>query len=210
MSLLRTSGDIDLFVKGEQIDIIRYLQKEEPEIQWDYVHAHYHVYDETEVEVHYRPCVLYNLIRNRKLQKWFKDNLNEEKLSLDEGEIIVSSSKFNRLFLLVHAYHHLLNGGIGLRQIMDYYFVVKKQPPTEDEKNEFEDTLRMFGLTRFASSIMWIMQEVFGLGNQYLLLKPNAAEGAFLLNEIMEGATSAIMIRDIRKGIRITVEDYCY
>lgn len=43
------------------------------------------------------------------------------------------------------------------------------------------------GLLKFAFAMMWVLKEVFGLEEQYMICKPNEKEGRFLLNEIMTG-----------------------
>ena len=42
-----------------------------------------------------------------------------------------------------------------------------------------------FGVMRFVRATMYVMQEVFGLNEEYLLAKPSKNEGEFLLGEIM-------------------------
>ena len=41
------------------------------------------------------------------------------------------------------------------------------------------------GMTHFAKATMWLMQEVFHLGREFLLCEPDAEYGKFLLEEVM-------------------------
>ena len=91
---------------------------------------------------------------------------------------------FNRVYILVHIYRHLFHEGIGLRQLLDYYFVLH-QGFTEEERTETMRTLRSLRMERFAAAVMWMLQEVYGMEDRYLLTAPNEKEGSFLLSEIM-------------------------
>ena len=42
------------------------------------------------------------------------------------------------------------------------------------------------GMKRFAEATMWVMKEIFGLEDKYLLCKPNEEYGRFLLDEVMQ------------------------
>ena len=91
---------------------------------------------------------------------------------------------FNRVYILSHIYRHLFDEGVGLRQLMDYYYVLR-QGFTEAERQETLRMLKQFKMVRFAEAVMWVLQEVFGLEAKYMLTTPNEREGKFLLDEIM-------------------------
>ena len=42
----------------------------------------------------------------------------------EQGEIAIPTVEFNLIFQLTHIYAHLMNEGIGLRQLLDYYYVL--------------------------------------------------------------------------------------
>ena len=84
----------------------------------------------------------------------------------------------------MHIYRHLFAEGIGLRQLLDYYFVLY-QGFTAEEREETMRTLSALKMQRFTAAVMWVLQHVFGMEERYLLTTPNEREGRFLLNEIM-------------------------
>lgn len=124
-----------------------------------------------------------------------------------EDTFPIPTASFNVVYQLVHINRHLFNEGIGLRQILDYYFVLKAWKeqleglastprPTQamweeglaqsvPSKEQIMHTLRCFNLGSFASAVMWVLQEAFAMPSEYLLCPPDEKRGHFLLNEIM-------------------------
>ena len=95
------------------------------------------------------------------------------------------SLAFDRVFILLHAYQHLCGHGVGLRQIMDYFYVLK-QGFNEEEKTDSVYWIKQLGMKRFASGLMWVLQKFFGLEDEYLLFKPNENEGKFIIEEVLQ------------------------
>lgn len=196
--LLRTPGDIDVWIKGhtdntENIDsVIRYVKGRNPEGHAMYHHIDYGIVNGVEVEVHYRPSFMFNPVHNRRLQKWFKGHTDStEFIELPEavGRIRIPNRKFNIIFQLSHVYNHLLHEGIGLRQIIDYYYLLKSQTDNQspEEIKERAETLKSFGLYKFAGAMMWGLHEMFGLEEKYLIAPMDERRGKVLLAEIMRG-----------------------
>ena len=95
---------------------------------------------------------------------------------------------FNRVFILLHCYQHFTRRGVGLRQILDYFFVLRASYEISN-KNYKADSMNMIstlGMKRFAEAMMWIMKDVFGLEDKYLLCEPDERYGKFLLDEVMQ------------------------
>ena len=104
---------------------------------------------------------------------------------------------------LVHIHHHLFYEGIGLRQLMDYYFLLQK---TSDGStfsiNRSKKVIHQLGLDRFSCALMYVLQVVFGLERNKMLWSPSKKDGIFLLNEIMcSGNFGQVDVR--KKSIRI-------
>ena len=78
--------------------------------------------------MHYRPSFLLCFSHDRKLQKYY-ERVKEEQFSHrvmlgEQGEIAIPTVEFNLIFQLTHIYAHLMNEGIGVRQLVDYYYVL--------------------------------------------------------------------------------------
>ena len=124
----RTPGDIDIWVEGEDKRVISFVRSISPHEKACYHHIEFPSYKGVEVEVHYRPSFLLCFWNNRKLQKYY-ERVKEEQFSHrvmlgEQGEIAIPTAEFNLIFQLTHIFSHLMNEGIGLRQLVDYYYVL--------------------------------------------------------------------------------------
>ena len=126
--LHRTPGDIDIWVEGGDKRVISFVRSISPHEKACYHHIEFPSYKGVEVEVHYWPSFLLCFWHNRKLQKYY-EKVKEEQFSHlvmlgEQGEIAIPTVEFNLIFQLTHIYAHLMNEGIGLRQLLDYYYVL--------------------------------------------------------------------------------------
>ena len=124
----RTPGDIDIWVEGEDKRVISFVRSISPHEKACYHHIEFPSYKGVEVEVHYRPSFLLCFWHNRKLQEYY-ERVKEEQFSHrvllgEQGEVAIPTMEFNLIFQLTHIFSHLMNEGIGLKQLVDYYFVI--------------------------------------------------------------------------------------
>ena len=182
----RTPGDIDIWLQGAREEVLDYVRRHVPDCKPVYHHVDFPVINGLDIEVHFTPSWMNSPVTNRRLQRFFRGerNSNFEVRSSAYSEIPSPNLAFNRVYILVHIYRHLFGEGIGLRQLLDYYFVLH-QGFTEEERAETMRTLSSLKMQRFAAAVMWVLQEVYGMDSRYLLTTPNEREGRFLLNEIM-------------------------
>ena len=137
--------------------------------------------DGIEVEVHYRPTFCRSFIRNRRMQKWF-DTFASECMSNRTSEgFAVPTASFNVVYQMAHLFEHYFEGGIGLRQMMDYHYTLKAwQEEIMEWKSqqsqgmwseglgtpvmsaqEVMEVLRSFGMGKFAAAVMYVLHKVF-------------------------------------------------
>lgn len=187
LGLLRQSGDIDIWIEGGRNRVIELVQKIAPTKDIRETHAQLAIFRDTEVEAHYRPGLIRDVFRNNKLQDYFASCEEEcftNKVSLPCGEIIAPTHKFNAVHQMLHIYHHLFDGGIGLRQVMDYYYVVQNLSP--EEKEDVMKILKSLGVGRFSGALMYVLHKVFSLDCELMLCELREKDGEFLLDEIMQ------------------------
>ena len=124
----RTPGDIDIWMEGGDKRVISFVRSISPHKKACYHHIEFPSYKGVEVEVHYRPSFLLCFWHNRRLQEYYekvKDEQFSHRVMLGEQrEIAIPTTEFNLIFQLTHIFSHLMNEGIGLRQLVDYYFVI--------------------------------------------------------------------------------------
>ena len=184
---LRTPGDIDIWLDGGDEKAIEYVRRFFPDCKPTYHHVDFPIANNLDIEIHYRPTWLYNPFANKRLQKYFVENSATQfgnYMTTAEGNFPIPTAAFNRMYILLHIYRHVFFEGIGMRQLLDYYFVL--QPGmTPNEKSEYIVLLKKFGLTKFAKGVMYVLQRMFGLDEEHTPVKPDKRNGEFLLREIM-------------------------
>lgn len=147
------------------------------------------VFDDVAVEVHYTPRYMYAPWHDRRLQAFFREKAKEQfcnQVTLEgaEGTCAVPTAGFNLVQQLSHMMSHVMGEGIGLRQFIDYYYVLRQ---FRDESLEFRVRLREMGLLKFAQGVMWIEKELLGLEEKYLIVEPSEKIGRAILRTIEEG-----------------------
>ena len=124
----RTPGDIDVWVNASRERIMEYASKKF-ELGEDIRLQHLETsLDSVPVELHFFPCSMNNPIYHARLQKWFRRNADLQcshivGLPDGAGDIAIPTTAFNVVYQLTHLYHHFFDEGIGMRQIIDYYYV---------------------------------------------------------------------------------------
>ena len=125
----RTPGDIDVWIDASRERIMEYAQKKF-ELGDDIRLQHLETsLDGVPVELHFFPCSMNNPIYHARLQKWFRRNADLQcshivRLPDGAGDIAIPTTAFNVIYQLTHLYHHFFDEGIGMRQIIDFYYVV--------------------------------------------------------------------------------------
>ena len=187
---MRTPGDIDIYLSGGRRKIMKYVDRVCPNQVMRYHHVDFPVM-KTAIEVHFTPSYMFCPVHNHRMQKWFKEVMGEQckhRVSLPDGygEIHLPTASFNVIYILSHLYRHIFTEGIGLRQLLDYYYVL-----ISDDllviRDRVQKELKHLGLWKFAQAVMFVMKEVFGLSENRMIVPMDEKEGRFLLDEIMRG-----------------------
>ena len=180
----RQSGDIDVWVDGERDDTIRHMKAHYKCGRAVIHHIDVEVFDDVPVEVHFVPSYAYSLPRYRAYRRFFNEYKNECFVTSGLG-FCVPSLGFNVVYMLLHIFRHVFHEGIGLRQLMDYYFVLRNFKLSLNRNANANKALREMGLLRFAAAVMYVEREVFGLQKEYMLCEPDEKSGQYLLDEIL-------------------------
>ena len=188
----RTPGDIDVWVNASRKEITEYAKRHfklEDDIRFHHLET---TMDGVPVELHFFPCSMNNPLYNAKLQKWFKRNAdlqcsNVVSLADGIGEIAVPTLAFNVIFQLTHLYHHFFDEGIGMRQIIDYHFVVSMLNVNCEMLTWLPKELKYLGLWKFAGAVMYVLHEVLGLPEEKMIAPMDEKRGKLLLAEILNG-----------------------
>ena len=106
----------------------------------------------------------------------------------EKAEMVTPTVEFNVFYILLHIYRHFLYEGVGMRQIMDYYFVLRMVQEFKGLRvKDYVDAVDEFGMTKFAKGLMWVMQKALGMPREWMLWEPDAKEGQYILDEVMAG-----------------------
>ena len=209
---MRSSGDIDLWLKSNKVQnsrhwlgenrrrVLAYVRSVVKDAVACYHHVDFPVLDACPIEVHFTPSYLSNPFYNRRLQRWYGsyDAMTHVSHAWQEkdkdGRLMTfptPSLSFNRIYQLTHIQHHFFDEGIGLRQLIDYFYLLR-QGFTEEERLHDVGLLRQFGLVPIAGAVMYVLKEVLGLEDRFLLLPADARRGKILLADMLKGGNFGV------------------
>ena len=209
---VRQPGDIDIWVSGGKHKVVQTLKKlnlfngkldiyaTNEEATEEYHHIHLPKNENgIDIEVHFLPSSgNLNPFTNNKLQRYLNDEINRGRTFVDAG-FYVPSANFALVMQLAHIQRHLLNGGIGLRQLMDYYYLLKSD--VRGKREEVAKTLNFLGLEIIAGALMWVLKKVFGMVEEYMIAPMDEKRGKMMLSIIMEGGNFGHYSPNARKTL---------
>lgn len=183
----RRCGDIDLWVEGERDDIVNFIRTKGVKIyDVHLVHATAEFFKDVPVEIHFRPSWMYNPFLDRRLQSFFASQASAQFAHYDENAgFAYPTIFFNLVHSMVHINRHIFEEGVGLRQLMDYYFILKHS--SCEERDDAYKVLCDVGLKKFGGAVMYVLQKVFLLENDLMLCAPNPILGSRLLDTVIAG-----------------------
>lgn len=196
----RMCGDIDLWVAGRRRAIIDAFRDAGYRVHnVVYQEAKADVFGDTELEIHFHASKMYNPFCNARLQRWLSKNApfagGQGGSSAErQPALTYPSAPFNAVFCMAHMYRHYLEGGIGMRQMMDYYYVLRQLTP--EGRDYAWKALRHLGMKKFTGAVMTSMWFNFGLEDEYLLCPKDIKLGGRLVNDVI--AMGNFGVRDAR------------
>ena len=180
----RTSGDIDVWVRPKRekregsakeqkrdiMEVISLAKDADPSARAIYHHVEYLPHEGTEVELHYRPQFMSGFRHNAKLQRYFREHADAQfshKLLMEGHMIAVPTWEFNVVSQTSHIFKHLFHEGIGLRQLMDYFYLLTSVGEARKSEYLCKAVLKRLGLKEIAGALCWILVEKFGMEERY-------------------------------------------
>ena len=187
LSLRRQPGDIDIWVEGGREKVLQFLMNSFLKTGTVVIHhVDASIIVGVETEVHFLPSYSYNYLRYIKYKKFFKEEANQQFNHFDKQVgFAYPTNRFNAVYLMMHIFRHVFHEGIGLRQLMDYYFVLTHL--TDEERQWAYGKLKWLGLEKVTSAVMYVMKVIFRMDDKYLLCSPSEKTGKYLLEEIIAG-----------------------
>lgn len=179
---LRVSGDIDIWIPGGREKVLATLKGRVPLRRPVYHHVEAKFFGDIEVEVHFLPAFLYCPWRNRALQRWF-DAAAQAWDMADADGFVYPKPAFAAVFSLVHISKHIINEGVGLRQIMDHHYVMQSLP--EADREGVRATVRSLGLEPLGGALEEVETVLFGAPGCPGLFGPQPRRGARLLEDML-------------------------
>lgn len=197
LGMLRVCGDVDAWIwPKEKIlhpinSIIEYCQRRNILLSLCHLHAEVKPIDGVPIEIHFRPSFLNALWRDKYFQQLFKTAVFVHDNVDDSGTITKLRVDYDLIFQLNHIYRHLLDEGVGMRQVLDFYVLLKAYMQERRKQSELMSVdvimkhISACGMKRFVSALMFVIQRMFGLEDDELLCATSKKHGIFLIDEMM-------------------------
>lgn len=151
-----------------------------------WLHCNYTEKNGTPIEIHFRPSFMNDPFYNIRFQTHFADIEKVSCIEMIEGnDLPVMRIDDDVIYQMNHIYRHLLDEGIGLRQIIDYYWLlIAWNKQASRTKEGTMKIIASLGMKRFAHALMYVLREACGMEEEMLLCPVSVKDGEFLMNEV--------------------------
>lgn len=201
MANRRNCGDIDIWaspnkfqVSSSKFQVRKVL--EYVDAHWErtglcWLHCNFTDKSGVPVEVHFHPSFFSRPKYNKRFQKHFSDiEQFVERTTIDGVEIPAMRVEEDVIYQMNHIYRHLIDEGVGLRQVIDYYYVLRQFHDSCLKVHGFgklavNRNIEYLGMKRFAGALMYVLRELLGMPEEYLLCAASEKDGKFLMEEIL-------------------------
>ena len=164
----RQCGDIDLYV-GEK-NFAKALEMLDPASGKDAKDfrflKHFSIEEDgVHIEIHRIAEILPGITQNKLFQQWTIENLeggSVRRVEIGGACVNLPPIDFDALFIMNHAWHHFLTGGIGLRQLCDWTMHLHRFH-TQIDVEALRNNLQSFGLTRAWKILSCVAVKYLGL-----------------------------------------------
>ena len=190
--LRRSPGDIDVWIYAEEDHVVDFVKSRIPEAEESYKHIHFPIFEDVTIDIHTTPLKFYSSKYQDLLQMWIMENKEQQfihyiNLHGVDNKVSVPTRIFNVVYQMGHMLIHFFDEGVGLRQMIDYYYVLKSLNGIKCEKSEVVDVFRNLGMSRFAGSVMWVENAILGLPFDKCMVEPYEKGGQKLIEDIIDG-----------------------
>lgn len=185
---LRTPGDLDFWVENGRAFSEMLIKDFGVEGTFSYHHFHttasFMHFPRVPLEIHYRPSSgSFNPFKNNKIQAFLEARVQKIiPITTSHGHFYIPDHLYNMVSELVHIRRHFVGGGIGLRHMIDFYYLSGLCSP-EHHKELMQD----LGLWKFWLVVAYVISEFVSPRPLQLAKKPNEKAGKVMLDEILRG-----------------------
>ena len=199
----RACGDIDVWSEPNKFQVSSFKFQvhkvlEYVDAHWErtglcWLHCNFTDKSGVPVEVHFHPSFFSRPKYNKRFQSYFSDiERCVARDTIDGVEIPVMRVEEDVVYQMNHIYRHLIDEGVGLRQVVDYYWLLRrfqdscfKFQKVAIDREGIKEVVSWLGMRKFAGALMYVLKELLGMPEKYLLCEPSEKDGKFLMEEIL-------------------------
>ena len=101
------------------------------------------------------------------------------------GNLCELPVEFHVVYQLMHLYKRFFCEDLRFGHLVEYYYTLRElsveRLEDRDERLEVMRMIENLGMRKFAGAVMYVLQTVFAMSDEYLLCKPDVRHGSFVL-----------------------------
>lgn len=193
--LLRQCGDIDFVLEEKHFTKILNSLEEIAKVDHNLVHEHHgmaHI-GNVQLEPHYKIHNYQNPCNDRTMRSFQKKLLSGKDrcmIKIGQAEVEKFPLEFEGMYIVSHMVNHVYEEGLGMRQVMDFYYWIKKLPSNSRFNSElYHAYLGKMHMRRAARIFTHICESYLGLDSDIFDYKYTKKEKCFvnkMANDIID------------------------